>query len=82
MLSFAASVDLIRPLVSDIAPAVVAERLLRLRGHGVTRLSDALKAAGEQLATPRPGAGSSSCCRTAAATDDDDTLRPPGPCRS
>src|SRR5579862_3167670 len=39
ILSFAGSVDLIRPLVSDIAPAVVAERLLRLRGHGVTRLA-------------------------------------------
>jgi Mg-chelatase subunit ChlD len=53
VLSFAGTVDVIRPLVSDITPAVVAERLLRVRGHGVTRLGDALKAAGEQLAAAR-----------------------------
>jgi len=53
VLSFAASVDVIRPLVSDMAPAVVSERLLRLRGHGVTRLADALQAAREQLAHAR-----------------------------
>ena len=57
----------IRPLVSDIAAAAVAERLLRLRGHGVTRLADALKAAHEQLAGPGPRGGWSSCCPTAAA---------------
>ena len=53
VLSFAGSVDVIRPLVSDIAPAMVAERLLRLRGHGVTRLAAALGAAREQLAQAR-----------------------------
>ncbi len=74
VLSFAASVDLIRPLVSDIVPEAVAERLLRLRGHGVTRLSDALKAAGEELArarAPRRVVILLSDCR---ATDDDGTL--------
>src|SRR5262249_23970356 len=35
VLSFAGSVEGIRPLVSDIAPAVVAGRLLRVPGHGV-----------------------------------------------
>jgi len=53
IVTFAGSVDVIRPLVSDIAPAAVAERLLRLRGHGVTRLADALRAAHEQLAQAR-----------------------------
>jgi Mg-chelatase subunit ChlD len=48
ILSFAGSVDVIRPLVSDIAPAVVAERLLRLRGQ-----ADALRAAHEQLSRAR-----------------------------
>jgi hypothetical protein len=43
----------IRPLVSDLRSAGVTERLLRLRGHGVTRLADALKAAREQLASAR-----------------------------
>jgi Mg-chelatase subunit ChlD len=75
VLSFAAAVDVIRPLVSDIAPAVVAERLLRLRGHGVTRLADALQAAREQLAHARARRRVVillSDCRT---TDDDDTLQ-------
>jgi hypothetical protein len=53
VLSFAGTVEVIRPLISDITPAAVAGRLLRMRGHGVTRLATALKAAGEQLALAR-----------------------------
>jgi Mg-chelatase subunit ChlD len=75
VLSFAASVDLIRPLASDIVPGVVAERLLRLRGHGVTRLSDALKAAGEQLAPARARRRVVILLSDCRATDDDDTLQ-------
>jgi Mg-chelatase subunit ChlD len=74
VLTFAGSVTVIRPLVSDIAPATVAERLLRLRGHGVTSLADALKAAREQLAPARARRRVVillSDCRT---TDEDDTL--------
>jgi Mg-chelatase subunit ChlD len=74
VLTFAGSVAVIRPLVSDIAPATVAERLLRLRGHGVTSLADALKAAREQLAPARARRRVVillSDCRT---TDEDDTL--------
>jgi Mg-chelatase subunit ChlD len=74
VLTFAAAVEIIRPLVSDIAPATVAERLLRLRGHGVTSLADALKTAGEQLTHARARRRVVillSDCRT---TDDDDTL--------
>src|SRR5262249_53402935 len=74
VLSFAATVDVIRPLASDITPAAVAERLLGLRGHGVTRLADALKAPGEQLApaqAPPPGVLLLSDCR---GTDEADTL--------
>jgi Mg-chelatase subunit ChlD len=74
VLSFAASVDLIRPLASDIAPGVVAERLLRLRGHGITRLSDALQAAGEQLAPARARRRVVILLSDCRATDDDDTL--------
>ncbi len=82
VLSFAGSVEVIRPLVSDIAPAVVAGRLLRMRGHGVTRLAAALKAAGEQLAPPGPAAGWSSCCPTAAAPTRTTRCRRPAPCPS
>jgi Mg-chelatase subunit ChlD len=74
ILSFAGSVDVIRPLVSDLVPATVAERLLRLRGHGVTRLADALQAAHEQLArarAPRRVVILLSDCRS---TEDDDTV--------
>jgi len=52
----------------------VAERLLRLRGHGVTRLADALQAAHEQLArarAPRRVVILLSDCRS---TEDDDTV--------
>jgi len=74
ILSFAGSVYVIRPLVSDLVPARVAERLLRLRGHGVTRLADALQAASEQLArarAPRRVVILLSDCRS---TEDDDTV--------
>ena len=79
VLSFAGSVEVIRPLVSDVAPAVVAERLLRVRGHGVTRLAAALKAAGSSWRRPGPGAGWSSCCPTAAAPMTTTRWRRPAP---
>ena len=79
VLSFAGTVDVIRPLTSDITPATVAERLLRVRGHGVTRLGAALKAAGSSWRPPGPGAGWSSCCPTAAAPTRTTPSRPPGP---
>ena len=74
VLSFAATVDVIRPLVSDIAPAAVAERLLGLRGHGVTRLADALKAAREQLAPARARRRVVILLSDCRGTDEDDTL--------
>ncbi len=74
VLSFAASVDLIRPLVSDIVPGAVAERLLRLRGHGITRLADALTAAGEELAGARARRRVVILLSDCRATDDDGTL--------
>jgi len=74
VLSFAATVEVIRPLGSDIAPAVVAERLLGLRGHGVTRLADALKAAREQLAPARARRRVVILLSDCRSTDEDDTL--------
>jgi Mg-chelatase subunit ChlD len=75
VLSFAATVDVIRPLVSDITPAAVAERLLRLRGHGVTRLADALQAAHGQLAQARARRRVVILLSDCRSTDDDDTVR-------
>jgi hypothetical protein len=74
VLSFAGSVDVIRPLVSDVAPALVAERLLRLSGHGVTRLADALKAAREQLAQARARRRVVILLSDCRSTDADDTV--------
>src|SRR5580704_1281789 len=74
VLSFAATVEVIRPLGSDIAPAAVAERLLRLRGHGVARLADALKAAREQLAAARARRRVVIPLSDCRSTDEDDTL--------
>jgi Mg-chelatase subunit ChlD len=74
VLSFAATVEVIKPLASDTAPAVVAGRLLGLRGHGVTRLADALKAAHEQLAQARARRRVVILLSDCRSTDDDDTL--------
>jgi len=74
VLSFAASVDIIRPLTSEIMPAVVAGRLLRLRGHGVTRLPAALTAAREQLVQARARRRVVILLSDCRSTDDDDTL--------
>jgi Mg-chelatase subunit ChlD len=74
VLSFAGTVDVIRPLSSDIPPAAVAERLLRLRGHGVTRLAEALHAAQEQLARARARRQVVILLSDCRSTDDDDTV--------
>ena len=74
VLSFAATAEVIRPLVSDVPPAAVAERLLRLRGHGVTRLADALKAARGQLADARARRRVVILLSDCRSTDDDDTV--------
>ena len=74
VLSFAGTVDVIRPLVSDVAPALVAERLLQLSGHGVTRLADALKAAREQLAQARARRRVVVLLSDCRSTDADDTV--------
>ena len=74
VLSFAATVEVVKPLASDTAPAVVAERLLGLRGHGVTRLAGALKAAREQLATARARRRVVILLSDCRSTDEDDTI--------
>ena len=74
VLCFAATVEVIRPLSSDIRPVVVAERLLGLRGHGVTRLADALAAAHDQLAPARASRRVVILLSDCRSTDEDDTL--------
>lgn len=50
VLSFARDVSVIRPMDSQRSASQVVDAILELRGHGVTAVSTALKAAGEQLA--------------------------------
>ena len=50
VLSFAREVQVHRALTATLTPGALVERLLGLRGHGVTALAGALRAAGEQLA--------------------------------
>jgi len=73
VLAFSGSVDVVRPLVSEIPPATVAERLLRLRGHGVTRLAEALRAAHGQLAHARARRRVVILLSDCRSTDDDGT---------
>src|SRR3984885_14675263 len=74
VLSFAATVEVIKPLASDTAPAAVTERLLRLRGHGVTRLAAALKAARDQLAQAQARRRVVILLSDCRSTDEDDTV--------
>jgi Mg-chelatase subunit ChlD len=73
VLSFAASVEVIKPLDGGTPPAVVAERLLGLRGHGVTRLAAALKAAREHLTGARAERRVVILLSDCRSTDEDDT---------
>lgn len=74
VLSFAATVEVIKALGSDTAAATVTERLLALRGHGVTRLAAALKAAREQLAQARAHRRVVILLSDCRSTDEDDTV--------
>jgi len=53
VLAFAGDVRTLRPLHGMEPATTVVDRVLALRGHGVTRLADALRAAVEQLTTAR-----------------------------
>lgn len=53
VLSFAREVTVVRPMDSARPPAAVVDAVLALRGHGVTSLTTALRAAGSQLARTR-----------------------------
>lgn len=72
VLAFAAEVEVLRPLVSDLPAERVVDALLRLRGHGVTRLADALRAAGEQLASARASRRVVVLLSDCRSTDEDD----------
>jgi Mg-chelatase subunit ChlD len=74
VLAFARDVTVLKPLGSDIPPASTVERVLRLRGHGVTGLAGALRAAGRELAGARATRRVVVLLSDCRATDDEDPL--------
>ncbi|HEY8301635.1 MAG TPA: VWA domain-containing protein [Jatrophihabitans sp.] len=76
VISFAREVSTQRPLTAPLAAGVVVERLLQLRGHGVTALAGALRAAGEQLAPARAQRRLTILLSDCRATDDEDPVPP------
>ncbi len=53
VVAFAGDVRVLQPMYGAAPAAAVVDRVLALRGHGVTGLADALRAAVEQLAAAR-----------------------------
>jgi Mg-chelatase subunit ChlD len=53
VIAFAGDVRVVQPLYGAKPAASVVDQVLGLRGHGVTRLADALRAAVDQLASAR-----------------------------
>jgi Mg-chelatase subunit ChlD len=59
-----------------VSAAVLVERLLGLRGHGVTALATALRRAGEELAGARAARRVTILLSDCRATDDEDPIPP------
>jgi Mg-chelatase subunit ChlD len=72
--SFARHVRTHRPLTGDVSAAVLVERLLGLRGHGVTALATALQRAGEELAGARASRRITILLSDCRATDGEDPV--------
>lgn len=76
VLSFARAVSTHRALTAHLDAGVVVERLLQLRGHGVTALATALRAASDQLAAARAQRRITILLSDCRATDDQDPVPP------
>jgi Mg-chelatase subunit ChlD len=74
VLSFAREVHLHRALTAQVDAGVVVERLLQLRGHGVTALAAALRRAADQLAAARAQRRITILLSDCRATDDEDPV--------
>jgi Mg-chelatase subunit ChlD len=72
VLSFARAVRVHRHLTAEVGTERVVTELLALRGHGVTGLAGALRAAGEQLGAARAARRVTVLLSDARATDDVD----------
>ncbi len=74
VLSFARSVSVHRPLLGTTSPGEVVNRLLGLRGHGLTAVAAGLRAASDQLAGARAGRRVTVLLSDCRATDGEDPL--------
>jgi Mg-chelatase subunit ChlD len=74
VLSFARQVSVHRAISGGAAPAEVVNRLLSLRGHGMTAVAAALRAAAEQLAAARAGRRVTVLLSDCRATDGEDPV--------
>jgi len=74
VLSFARDVQVLRPMDSQRPPAGVVDAVLALRGHGVTALAAALRAAQEQLARSRADRRVVVLLSDCRATDEEDPV--------
>ncbi len=74
VLSFAREVSVLRPIDSQRSPVAVVDAVLALRGHGVTALAGALRAAQEQLARSRADRRVVVLLSDCRATDEDDPV--------
>jgi Mg-chelatase subunit ChlD len=74
VLAFAREVTVLKPLRSDVAAGRTVERVLQLRGHGVTGLAGALRAAGSELAAARATRRVVVLLSDCRATDEQDPL--------
>lgn len=74
VLAFARDVQVIRSMTSHATPTVTVERVLRLKGHGMTGLGAALRAAHEQLGRARAARRVVVLLSDCRATDEDDAV--------
>ncbi|HEY2298489.1 MAG TPA: VWA domain-containing protein [Jatrophihabitans sp.] len=74
VLSFAREVRVHRALTTSVSAGALVERLLALRGHGVTALANALQEAGRQLAPARAPRRVTVLLSDCRATDDVDPV--------
>jgi Mg-chelatase subunit ChlD len=74
VLSFARDVSTIKAIDAAVAPQVVVDGILGLRGHGVTALASALRAAGDELERSRAARRVVVLLSDCRATDDEDPV--------
>ncbi|MFR9802054.1 VWA domain-containing protein [Pseudonocardia sp. RS010] len=74
VLAFARESTVLRPMDSVRPPAAVVDDVLALRGHGVTALAAALRAAGDQLTRTRAARRVVVLLSDCRATDDEDPV--------